>query len=68
MRLKKLQLIEKQWLHYVKSWPDQLRCQLLVSASLSVYLGTTLNKHQITHHRKTSHKRTTLILLPGHLK
>jgi len=39
--------------------------QLVVS--VSVYLGTTINKHQIMP-QKTNHIRTAFILFPGHLK
>jgi len=40
---------------------------ILVSVSVSVYLGTTINKHQIMQ-QKTNHIRTAFILFPGHLK
>jgi len=35
--------------------------------SVSVYLGTTINKQQIMP-QETSHFRTAFILFPGHLK
>jgi len=35
--------------------------------SVSVYLGTTTNKHQ-TMPQKTNNIRTALMLFPGHLK
>jgi len=41
------------------------KTQLVVS--VSVYLGTTINKHQIMP-QKTNHIRTAFILFPGHLK
>jgi len=34
---------------------------------VSVYLGTTINKHQIMQ-QKTNYIRTAFILFPGHLK
>jgi len=41
--------------------------KLLIVLSVSVYLGTTINKHQIMP-QKTNHIRTAFILFPGHLK
>jgi len=38
-----------------------------LSVSVSLYLGTTINKHQIMQ-QKTNHNRTAFILFPGHLK
>jgi len=35
--------------------------------TLSVYLGTSINKHQIMP-QKTNHVRTAFILFPGHPK
>jgi len=37
------------------------------TVSVSVYLGTTINKQQIMP-QKTDHIRTAFILFPGHLK
>jgi len=41
--------------------------KLTQSVSVSVYLGTTINKQQIMP-QKTNHIRTAFILFPGHLK
>jgi len=35
--------------------------------TVSVYLGTTINKHRIMQ-QKTNHIRTVFILFPDHLK
>jgi len=39
----------------------------VILVSVSVYLRTTINKHQIMQ-QKTNHIRTAFILFPGHLK
>jgi len=51
----------------VQEWDPPTTAIHLQSVSVSVYLGTTINKQQIMP-QKTNHIRTAFILFPGHLK
>ena len=51
----------------VDAWTAACYLPSSYSVSVSVYLGTTIHKHQITP-QKTNHIRTVFILFPGHLK
>jgi len=63
-------LLYRVWYyHFFPYWEaSAILYHSLFGTAQSVYLGTTVNKHLITHHRKTGSNRTMFILFPGHLK